>query len=165
MSAPIDYPLYFEGYRRRVWVAEGVLGIWHSHRQTLAHHPEVFGVLVGTTSIDKRDLWIDFVTTPMRRDSQSRCHFQLMDMGHQRTVDIAFYQSGGSQIYLGTWHTHPEKAPTPSRVDKLDWRECLKRNQKRPLMFVIAGISEIRLFVPWGRWFRRLKMSNKSNVR
>jgi integrative and conjugative element protein (TIGR02256 family) len=165
MCAPIDYPLYFEGYRRRVWVAEGVLNVWHCHRQTDAHNPEAFGVLVGTTSIDKRELWIDIVTSPMRRDVQSRYHFELKDPGHQRTVDRSFHRSGGSQIYLGTWHTHPDQAPTPSHVDKSDWRQCLNRNKKRPLLFVIAGTHETRIFVPWGGDFRRLTMREKTNVR
>ncbi len=158
MSAVVDYPLYFEGFRRKVWVAERALDVWQTHRQVHAHQPESFGVLVGTTSVDKRDLRIDDVTTPMPRDVQSRSHFQLKDLGHQRTADAAHQQSGGSQIYLGTWHTHPEQEPHPSGVDKADWRQCLKRNKRRPLLFVIVGTKETRIFVLWGRCFRRLKM-------
>lgn len=165
MSAPNEYPLCFEGYRRRVWVADSVLEAWRSYRQIGARDPESFGVLVGTTSMNRRERWIDTVTTPMKGDSQSRYRFELKDPRHQGVVNQAFEQSGGSQIYLGSWHTHPESVPTPSATDKSDWRACLKRNKKRPLMFVIAGTSETRMFVPWGRFFRSLTMCEDADVR
>ena len=77
----------------------------------------------------------------MPYDVQCRSRFELKDPGHQRTVDKLFERSNGSEIYLGTWHTHPEQIPCPSRVDKSDWRACLKRNKDRSLIFVIAGIA------------------------
>lgn len=164
MSAKIRYPVCFEGFRRRVWIAEAVAGIWISHRQTDKHKPEAFGVLIGTTTLDKRELWIEAVTTPMGDDDQSRCHFQLKDSGHQLVVDNAFQEFEGGRIYLGTWHTHPAERPIPSRVDKADWRQCLKRNKGRPLVFVIAGTLETRVFVPWGKGFRSLKECEEIDV-
>jgi len=164
MSAENRYPVCFEGFRRRVWVAEDVAGFWISHSQAAKHKPEAFGVLIGTTTSDKRELWIEAVTTPMGDDEQSRCHFHLRDSGHQRVVDNAFQESGGKRIYLGTWHTHPADRPIPSRVDKADWRRCLKRNKRRPLVFVISGTLEIRVFVPWGKGFRSLKEREETDV-
>ena len=155
---PSEYALCFEGFRRRVWVAHEVVEIWQSHRQTRSHDPESFGALLAETSTDKRELWIESVTTPMSHDSQSRYHFRMSDPGHQRTAEAEFQEQEGSRIYIGTWHTHPESSPTPSCVDKSDWRKCLKRNKKRPLLFVIVGIEETRIFVPWGRFFRQLQL-------
>lgn len=157
MSVQADYPLCFQGFRRKVWVSERVLKVWKSHRQTDASLPESFGILIGTTSIDRCELWLNNVTTPMPCDAQSRFCFELKAPGHQRTVDEQFERSKGSQIYLGTWHTHPEQIPHPSGVDKSDWRTCLKRNRGRPLIFVIAGTEETRMFRSWGRYFKPLK--------
>tara|TARA_R110002049_G_scaffold20717_2_gene75864 strand:- start:1296 stop:1799 length:504 start_codon:yes stop_codon:yes gene_type:complete len=156
MSVPADYPMVYAAYRQRVSLSASVCELIHSHRQTGSDTPEAFGILVGTTSLDKKERWVDLATSPMAGDAQSRFHFSLKDPDHQRVVDEAHSKSEGSQIYLGTWHTHPEACPKPSGVDKADWRQCVKRNEQRPLLFIIAGIDEVKVFVPWGRHFRRL---------
>ena len=115
---------FFEGYGRRVIVNYEVAGVWQAHRQILATASESFGVLMGTTSVDRREVWIDGLTTPMRRDRRSGFSFSLRDPGHQRAVSRGFASSDGTAIYLGTWHTHPEPLPTPSRVDLDDWVTC-----------------------------------------
>lgn len=156
MSAQPNYPMVFAAGRQRVFLSAPVCELIHSHRQIDAKLPEAFGVLVGMTSVDKKERWVDLATSPMPGDTQSRYQFSLQDPGHQRAVDVAYAQSDGLRIYLGTWHTHPEARPAPSGVDKDDWRQCIKRNKRRPLLFVIAGIDETAVFVPWGRFFRRL---------
>lgn len=153
----------FEGMRRRVSISDGVWDIWQAHRQYKANQPESFGVLIGSTLPDRRVIYVEDVTTPMRGDRQSRYSFDLQDPGHQKAVNAAHQDTGGSQIYLGTWHTHPERNPSPSGTDKADWRCCLRRNDNRPLIFVIAGTESIRVFVPWGRWFRALKELTEKN--
>ena len=147
---------HFRGYGRRVAVCDEVLAIWHGHRQTAAHAAESFGVLMGTTSLDRREAWIEAVTTPMARDRCSRLAFWLRDRGHQRAVCKRFECSGGKAIYLGTWHTHPEPEPAPSATDQNDWNGCLRANPGRPLAFVIVGTDEVRVFVRVGRRFRPL---------
>ncbi len=143
----------FRGAGQRVSVSEGVWDIWHAHRQHDTHQPESFGVLIGSTSLDRREIYVEDVTTPMSGDHQSRYSFDLRDPGHQEAVNAGHQETGGSQIYLGTWHTHPEPIPLPSGTDKADWRRCMQRNGDRPLIFIITGTESVRVFVPWGRWF------------
>lgn len=146
----------FHGYGRRVYVSDEVAGIWHVHRQTAPFATESFGVLMGTTSVDQREIWIERVTTPMARDERTRFSFALRDPGHQRMVCGMFTSSGGRAIYLGTWHTHPEPVPTPSGIDRNDWGSCLRANRGRPLAFVLVGTERVRVFVR-ARWrFRPL---------
>ena len=147
----------FEGYGRRVTVRDDVAAIWHEHRQTTAVAHESFGVLMGTTSVDRREIWIEAVTTPMARDQRSRCSFGLRDPGHQRVVCERFARTGGRAIYLGTWHTHPQPAPTPSRVDRKDWGACERANPGRPLAFVVAGTEDVCVFVRARGRFRPLR--------
>ena len=154
----------FGGYGRRVTVCDEVAGIWHRHRQTAAGTPaETFGVLMGTTSVDRREIWIEAVTTPMADDRCSRFSFALRDPGHQRAVCGKFNCSGGTGIYLGTWHTHPEPIPTPSGVDRNDWVACLRANLGRPLAFVLVGTEEIRVFVRTRGRFKPLRRDCESD--
>ena len=146
----------FRGHGRGVYVWDEVADVWHAHRQTAADAAESFGVLMGTTSVDRREIWIESVTTPMAHDWRTRLAFALRDSGHQRAVRRKFARSGGRTIYLGTWHTHPELAPTPSRIDRDDWLACLRANLRRPLAFVLVGTGQVRVFVREGRRFRSL---------
>ena len=153
----VDDTYCFEGRRRAVSVNKNVWRAWQEHRQIIDSQPESFGVLIGSTSGDRRTIYVEEITTPMPSDRQSRNNFDLRDPGHQRAVDAAHSRSGGSLIYLGTWHTHPQPIPRPSPIDKADWQLCLRRNRKRPLVFVIAGTERTRVFVRWGIWFRALR--------
>ena len=146
----------FHGYDRRAHVSDEVAGVWCGYKQTEPAAAESFGVLMGTTSVDRREIWIEAVTTPMPRDRCSRFSFALRDPGHQRAVSRKFASSDGSAIYLGTWHTHPEPVPTPSGIDRNDWGTCLRANSGRPLAFVLVGTDQIRVFVRVGRRFRPL---------
>ena len=146
----------FHGYGRRVHVRDEVADVWHTHRQTAADAAESFGVLMGTTSVNRREIWIESVTTPMAHDQRKRLSFELRDPGHQRAVCGKFACSGGRAIYLGTWHTHPEPVPTPSRIDRNDWAACMQANPGRPLAFVLVGADQVRVFVRARRRFRPL---------
>ena len=147
----------YEGLRRSVSINEKVWRVWQEHRQIQSCRPEAFGVLIGSTSDDRRDIYVEDVTTPRSGDCKYRNSFDLQDPGHQQAVDTAHRHSDGSQIYLGTWHTHPQQIPSPSGIDKVDWRRCLRRNGERSLIFVIAGTERTSVFVPWRWWFQELK--------
>ncbi|MCY4439783.1 MAG: Mov34/MPN/PAD-1 family protein [Deltaproteobacteria bacterium] len=152
-----DTLMLLQGYGRRMTVCDKVAGIWLEHRQTTAVADESFGVLMGTTSVDRREIWIETVTTPMAHDRRSRFCFALRDPGHQLAVHEKFASSGGRGIYLGTWHTHPEPIPKPSKIDRTDWGTCLRANRERPLVFVLVGTEEIRVFVRASGRFRPLR--------
>ena len=153
--AVADGEQFFKGFGRDVRVCESVVSIWNKHRQ-IGRSVESCGVLMGTTSIDRQVVWIESVTTPKRLDRRWRLGFQLLDRGHERTVRRMFERSGRQRIYLGTWHTHPEPLPTPSRVDTCDWMACHWGNLGRPLVFVVVGTERTRVFVRRGRRFRPL---------
>ena len=155
--AGTDPALCFKGCRRYVGIAPRVTRLMQAHRQTGKCEVEAFGVLVGRTSTDMRKVWVQAATKPMVSDVRARYSFQLCDTGHQRFVNEAFLRSGGSLVYLGTWHTHPEARPEPSSVDRADWRRCIQRNRRRPLVFAILGTERLSVFVGCGRWFVRLR--------
>ena len=146
----------FQGHGRLVHVRDEAACVWQAHRQTAADAAEAFGVLMGTTSVDRREIWIESVTAPMAGDLRARLSFTLRDPGHQQAVREAFACSDRRAIYLGTWHTHPEPVPTPSRTDRNDWAACVRANPRRPLAFVLVGTEQIRVLVRAKRRFRSL---------
>ena len=146
----VDGEREFEGHGRRVHVWDCVTRGWKAHRQTAAKSPESFGILIGTVSTDRAEVWIEALTTPKRLDRRWRLGFEMRDPRHEQVVRRMFERSGRQRIYLGTWHTHPEPVPAPSRMDKRDWVKCVRANLGRPLVFVVVGTSETRLFV-WAK--------------
>ena len=124
-----------------------VIDTIQKNRQLSTGSKERFGILIGTKSATRDAYWVDAVTTPARSDRSTRSSFLMQSPHHQETLDEHFSKSNGEQIYLGTWHTHPEYCPTPSCVDKRDWNRCRRRNRGRQLFFIIAGTEEIRVFI------------------
>lgn len=137
----------FRGYGLILKILGETIGVWESSRQINMVDPERFGVLIGSRTDGAEEYLVDGITTPYSDDQASRSSFLLCDESHQHAVDIAFHKSGGTSIYLGTWHTHPQKIPMPSSVDKRDWVECVSRNPGRQLFFIIVGIDEVRVYV------------------
>lgn len=141
-----SYHLKIHSKEVRIYIHDNVLSIWRSNRQLLPDSHESFGVLIGSCSYDKKEFWIESVTTPCPKDTRSRYSFHLKDMCHQKAVQKSYEIANGQSVYFGTWHTHPEKHPTPSLTDKEDWQQCIKRNKGRPLVFVIVGTDTICLY-------------------
>ncbi|UJR53396.1 Mov34/MPN/PAD-1 family protein [Dickeya zeae] len=119
---------------------------WQDYRQVKAFAPEAFGVLIGSKYLGVEIYDIAEITIPQKGDRCSRTSFTLRDPEHQSCVDRLYYTSGGELIYLGTWHTHPEKNPYASNIDIKDWKECKARNKDRRLFFVIIGTEKKALY-------------------
>lgn len=141
-----DYAVTYEGDNIRVNIHKNILDTWAKYRQITSFSKEAFGVLIGSCSLDKKEIWINQLTEPYANDKSSRSNFLLRDSNHQKKVDEAYHCSNGVMGYIGTWHTHPELIPTPSTPDKKDWLNCLDRNKERPLVFAIIGIEKIAMF-------------------
>jgi integrative and conjugative element protein (TIGR02256 family) len=82
-------------------------------------------------------------TKPMPLDSRARYRFVRRDPGHQRAALAAWKASDRTVNFVGEWHTHPEKNPTPSHVDRSTWADLMERRKSDPLIFIIAGSSAI----------------------
>lgn len=139
ISVDSEYTINFSKNGVHLHIHESVHEVLTASRQTGRNDLERFGVLIGSKSLDEDRYWIEHVTQPMPRDVSTRTSFIMQDPGHQKTLDKYFKKSGGQNIYMGTWHTHPQKTPTPSSIDRSDWRICIKRNVDRQIFFLIIG--------------------------
>lgn len=89
-----------------------VLNVFDTHRQKGYFSKEAGGQLFA--KIDK-DVWqVQAATGPKPSDRRGRFHFWPDRRAEQNEIDEYF--SSGLE-YVGDWHTHPEKVPTPSHSD------------------------------------------------
>lgn len=110
-----------------------------SHIQKSADAPEAGGILIGY----RRGLHVHVIeaTSPTKHDSRSRFSFSRNCASHSNRARALWSQSGGILDYVGEWHTHPEAIPSPSHLDKTEWRKITLLNHSS-FLFVIAGNAE-----------------------
>lgn len=130
---------------RHPWQAEGliliespVLGLISGFLQDSPDKTEAGGIIIGY----RRGLHLHVVeaTAPQPLDQRSRYHFSRLDPEHQHIALTKWEESNHQLDYLGEWHTHPERDPAPSGLDRREWRKLYQSSDK-PLLFLIAGIN------------------------
>jgi len=104
------------------------------------------GFLIGYTEKKKKSVVIETITEPQIKDLQSRVSFCRKDPAHLKILEI--FRRDKSD-YLGTWHTHPQNIPFPSKTDLKDWEECLskERTSNGYILFLIWGYTHFRVWV------------------
>ena len=109
---------------------------------------EAGGVLLGRLVSDSNDIVIDAATEPGPKDKRTLFSFLRSKAGHQQQVNRSWTKSGGTQIYLGGWHSHPQPDPTPSGQDIKDWVTAVKhaKYEQDSLLFSIVGFERLRLW-------------------
>jgi len=112
----------------------------NKHRQIAGHHCEAGGILMGLRR--GRHLEVTIATTPKREDKRTRIRFERISPFHQKFAIRAWRRLDRKLDYVGEWHTHPENRPRPSGIDRREWEELIRVN-KRELLFIIVGISDI----------------------
>jgi integrative and conjugative element protein (TIGR02256 family) len=97
---------------------------------------EAGGILIGS----HRGIHVEVsrCTVPMQRDTRTRTFFDRMDGGHHAAAMRAWRVSGGTDTFVGEWHTHPEARPSPSFLDRWTWSGIMRRSAE-PVVFVIGG--------------------------
>jgi len=126
-------------------IPENIADRLNSFRQTCYGSTEAGGILLGKQYENKLDIIVEKITTPLNTDKRAR-HSFYRSKGHHNIAVERWKQSGGSCLYLGLWHTHPEAVPSPSQKDYYDWRKALNEGEYEgnKLFFIIIGIKEVR---------------------
>lgn len=118
----------------------------HIQRDRLA--TEAGGVLIGRLVAGTDDVVIDLATNPSPKDRRGRFFFFRLREHAQDRVNEAWVRSGGTSVYLGEWHTHPEDEPVPSPTDIANWQNIVRTAtfEQSFLLFLIAGRLNWRLW-------------------
>ncbi|MBL4561183.1 MAG: Mov34/MPN/PAD-1 family protein [Labilibaculum sp.] len=109
---------------------------------------EAGGVILGRILKETNHLIIDELTIPFHSDIRKRFYFKRNKNSHQKIVDKRWSESNKTENYFGEWHTHAEDNPTPSVVDKNDWKRRMK-NDKLFLPFLVSIIVGRKSIVVW----------------
>lgn len=131
-----------------VELSPGAAATLLAYRQTGRSSLEAGGVMLGRHILGTSDVVIDRVSEPDPADRRSRFWFRRAKRPAQEVVDRAWRESNGVINYLGEWHSHPEDDPTPSCVDRRDWKRIARRVkiENADLFFIIVGIKSIRVW-------------------
>ncbi len=93
----------------------------------------------------KLGLIVTVVSEPQITDIQKPTFFERSVSGHQEMINKVWTESMGDIIYLGEWHTHAEKLPTPSQLDRTEWNKLAVKNQLLPVLTVIVGTEGLHV--------------------
>ncbi len=112
------------------------------HRQPVGAD-EAGGILLGRLFRDS-GVVVEVATPPGPFDKAGPRFFHRSRESAQQHVDKAWHDSGGEQVYLGEWHTHPSPVPLPSWRDRTMIRNMFKQTRMEIsfLILVVVGYDE-----------------------
>jgi len=130
-----------------IFISDSALEIIKSFKQFGTTENESGGILLG--QISDKGIYILRASTPNKFDKSSRYSFECNKDAAQVIINYEFQNSGRKTIYIGEWHTHPEKNPTPSGVDKSMIIGQFKKNKLNEpfLILIIQGLSEFYIAI------------------
>lgn len=130
-------------------ISSGALKLLNKFRQIDTSNKEAGGVLLGRFILDSNNIIIDKVTSPQSKDRRSRFSFRKLDNYHQNRITQEWTESEGKINYIGEWHSHPERHPTPSSLDVQEWKRKSKEDvyDHDFLVFIIIGIKSINAWL------------------
>ncbi|WP_198021897.1 Mov34/MPN/PAD-1 family protein [Algiphilus aromaticivorans] len=135
MPGPLVLPRPGEG-EAWILIEDSVVTLIASYRQRLLGDSEAGGVLLGYRR--HKHLHVVHATTPDQEDARARFSFDRLDESHARIASKHWALTDRRCDYLGEWHTHPERSPTPSGIDRREWRKIYE-HRSQPLLFWIEG--------------------------
>lgn len=150
--------------RQRLIIVEHALKQMQAFAQHRWWDREAGGVMMGRHLLDLNDVVVDEVSTPQDTDRRSRFSF-FRSRKHEQVARQRWLKEHSTSAYLGLWHTHPERDPTPSGVDRNDWQKAVAGDtyEGDRLFFPIVGTHCIRVWTLSRRGaLRELKLENKN---
>ena len=130
-----------------IHISNEVLSILTRYKQD-KNQNESGGIILGSVHKENH-IYISKISEPNAFDKSSRYGFERDKKAAQLIVDAEFYESNGKVIYLGEWHTHPEKNPTPSPIDIKMIKQQYKSNKinENFLILLIQGTESLYVVV------------------
>ena len=125
---------------RMVCFSEKVIRKLKKYIQISSYSTEAGGLLIGYKRGDHFEI-TDF-TYPYKEDVRNRFFFERNDKKHIDKLRFLQFFSSGKKSFLGEWHTHPEKNPSPSSLDLTEWKKTASYNEDI-LLFLIVGQETI----------------------
>lgn len=137
----------FEDDDRIIKVTKTVVEVMWHQLQITTNSPESGGILVGRENMSNNNFIIEFATAPMPDDIRKRTRYIRKDKGHLNFYQDLYDKNNGIYRYVGEWHTHPEKIPRYSGIDRNNWKRIAQNDNGNDFHYhVIAGTEAIRIW-------------------
>ena len=137
MERLFGHPFYGGAW---ILVEPSVLKVIDPFRQRSLDAPEAGGILLGYRR--ETHLHVVEATVPGPADRRTRTFFGRDDSIHRKRAITQWRNSNRYMDYLGEWHTHPERSPSPSATDRRAWSEITARRSHDSYVFIILGTRE-----------------------
>jgi integrative and conjugative element protein (TIGR02256 family) len=143
-----------------VWIAQDLVDQLVVEAAEMAPR-ETGGLVLGYRAGDGVDLVITHVVYAGPEAYHDRESFRP-DVAHQEAeIDRIFAETQGRSLYLGDWHTHPNRRPEPSGKDERVLRRIAgyrNAGTLRPVMIIVGNESSDAVIAAWlgqrkGLWF------------
>lgn len=140
---------YKKTQNTKIIVPRNVKLVLDKYKQMEENSVEACGILIGQHSVDEKQIIIDTATSPSKYDKRGKHYFKMNPKPHQQILDGKFVESQKESVYLGTWHSHPEPIPAPSKCDIKDWKKQYRENKHLfdKMIFVIVGETIIKYWI------------------
>lgn len=131
----------------KIYMSDNITSILNLYKQT-AFKNESGGIILGSVTNDY-NIRISKLSLPTNFDKSGRYSFERDKTIAQIIINYEFHNSGGKIIYLGEWHTHSEKNPSPSNTDIAMIKKQYKNNKINDdfLIMLIGGLEDYYLGV------------------
>lgn len=113
------------------------LGHLRSHRQMKWWQPEACGLLFARTEIKR--ISIEVATGPYQRGWRTRYGCAIPPAEAQREIDE---RHADGLHYVGEWHSHPERVPSPSGRDEKTMQSRVLDSQHDLLGFIFVLVGQ-----------------------
>ena len=130
--------------KKLVVLSAPVLQVFAKHCQRHFWQHESGGILLGK----RRGKHIEVIvaTEPMPRDRRSQCFFSREADGHSEVARLAWWSGNQTVDYVGEWHTHRQRVPTPSGLDRSEWDKLsAARSDLNALVTVVVGTQQLHV--------------------
>ncbi len=104
---------------------------------------EAGGYLVGFENSKTSNITINDISLPSDNDIRTRIFCKIKDLAHKFFLQE---QKRKENYYMGNWHTHPQKSPTPSSIDINEWKNVITKDRTGSdyAFFIIFGTEEFK---------------------
>ena len=102
----------------RLLVPESVIEKVRKYKEEVGFRNESGGIILGSQSETGLDFVVKDMTLPSPTDDFGPYHYMRDKHAANKLIAKAWEESGGTVNYLGEWHTHNERRPHPSYVDR-----------------------------------------------
>ncbi len=133
------------GSKQILEIHDSVKDFFFENRQK-EKDPEIGGLLFASITTEKVSILL--ATPPHKNDLCKNFIFIPNRINHNKLIKHYFKQG---LHFVGEWHTHPQREPSPSNIDILSMKDSFSKSKHElnSLVMIIVGNAEdsLRLWV------------------